>query len=169
MSEQEEGARIVAKYGHRAHEIRDELREAFRVKDGYRAGQLCKEMWHHPDLLMLVVSLLLATPTSGPLATPEEMGMDPESARLKPEAWQVAANDQVEAAAEAHDFPTYARLATDAWLKAVVMDIRKYKADEGIWPDASYLLRGTMVAEPTALTAVAAECLYRLAMAEIGH
>lgn len=168
-AEEQEAARVVARFGRRAHEIANELHEAWQVRDGKWGGLLCQEMYENPDLLMLVVTLLLSTPSSGPLATPEEMGADMSSREnFEPAAWQVAANDQAEAAMEADDFPAYAEITTNTWLKGIVMDIRNYKAERGEWPDASFVLRGTMIADHGAVAAVAAECLYRAAMAEIG-
>ena len=157
----------LAQYGQRAQEMVGELVAACQANDYHRGGELCREMYEKPDLLMLVVGILTSTVVRnyhGPMVDPSQLNM-PED--YKPEAWQVAVVDQMQAAAEQRDINVFASLAVDAELRAMREDVRDLRARGEDMPDVEQLMRAFMVMDQPTVTAVAAEMMRRLLMQEV--
>lgn len=156
----------VNQYGERATQIVNALIRACLEKDHYRGGQLCQEMHREPNLLLLVVGMLtshVVKGINGPLATPEQLGMDP-NALDHSEPWEVGVMDQISAAAENRDVNVFAALSVDALLRSYKSDV----ADAEDMPDAETMMRGFMVMDRMTVIAIAAELLRRLTIQEVG-
>lgn len=156
----------VQQFGERAQQIVSELIEACLAKDHQRGGQLCREMYREPNLLLLVVGMLtshVVKGVNGPLATPEQLGMDPDALDHS-EPWEVGALDQISAAAENRDVNVFAALSVDALLRSYKSDV----ADAADMPDAETMMRGFMVMDRMTVIAIAAELLRRVTIQEVG-
>ena len=163
----------VARYGPRAAQIVAELIESCQANDHRKGGQLCTEMHAEPNLLLLVVGLLTSTvvklsgghtPSDGPIATPEELGMP---ADYQPETWQVGLADQLEAAAANNDIDTFAAVAVDGQIRSMHNDLRDQIENGGEFPTTQQLMRAFLVMDRGALITVGAEMLRRLLKQEV--
>lgn len=160
--------RQVEQYGERSAEIVKELVAAYANNDHHHGGELVREMYNEPDKLLLVVGMLttaVVRATTGPLATPEELGID--TAQMEPQAWQVGVCDQMEAAAAENDFTAFAQIAMDAQLRAYQSDFLAHREQFGHWPDINHVMRGYMIMDRITVIALAAEALRRLVLQEV--
>lgn len=106
------------------------------------------------QLTMRVVNAeRLAQEAHGPMVTAAELGYTPEDA--KPDLWQRAAQDQIEAASQAGDHRLAARLAVDGQVRSTAEDLAK-----GF--DFDHVLRAMGLMPQPMLVLVSAEMLYRL-------
>lgn len=160
--------RQISRYGERAGEIVNELLTCAMNNDHHGGGRLVREMYDEPDKLMLVIGLLTSAVVkgvSGPLATPEQLGIDTDE---PPEPWQVGAGDQMRAAAESQDLQEFARIALEAQIRASANDYTRHYQDTGHYPDSSCLLRAFLILDRITVMALATEALHRLVMLEVG-
>lgn len=147
-----------------AEQLAQRLVQACEDRDGDGARAVYEEATQVPDVLMLLLTNLTTQIVNSKrrrdtaFATAEELGVD---ASQPPELWQVATADQVEAAAQAGDFPVYAVGVTDAMLRAVAKDFRDHYAEHGHWPDVEQTAKATMLMQHSACVALAAELLRR--------
>lgn len=154
----------IAQYGERATQIVHELIGCYHANDHHRGGALVREMHDEPDLLILVIGMLttaVVKSANGPLATPEQLGVDTD---MKPEAWQVGAADQLQAASEQQDLIAFAQIALDAQIRASVSDFEQHLEQFGHYPDVGHLVRAFLLMDRTAVIAMAAEGLRRLTL-----
>lgn len=159
--------RQIAEHGARAQEIVNELIACYTRNDHHAGGRLVREMYEEPDKLMLVIGLLttaVVKGVTGPLATPEQLGIDIEG---EPEPWQIGVSDQLQAASESQNLPQFARIALDAQIKAAMSDFKGYFRENGHYPDTGHLVRALLILDRITVIALSAESLRRLVMSEI--
>lgn len=150
-------------FGVRAQEIVQELLVCYRDQDHYRGGELCKEMWSEPNLLMLVIGLLTTMVVDSATGALIET---PEGANINPQPWEVGAVDQMEAAAEQGDLNAFASIALDAQIRAYRDDMGRVMSQGGDPPDVRVLVQAFLAMNRVSVTAIAAEALRRLIMLE---
>lgn len=161
--------RQVAQYGVRAQEIVNELIACAVSNDHHRGGRLVREMYDEPDKLMLVVGMLttaVVKGVTGPLATPEQLGIDTDT-EIAVEAWEVGAADQLQAASANQDLEVFAKVALDLQIKAALSDFNRHLQETGYYPDAGHLMRALAILDRITVMGLAAESLRRLVMLEI--
>lgn len=159
-------ARQVRQYGQRANEIVKELLASCREGDPRAGGALVRECYEEPEKLMLVIGILtsaVVNGVNGPMATPEELGV--EDVR-ESEPWQVGVTDQLQAAVENGDVNTFAAIALDGQIRALIEDFKESLSTTGYYPDTASVVRSLLLADRVTVTAVAAEAIRRLTLTE---
>lgn len=156
--------RVMAQYQHAAKGLMEQLLDSYRGSKPEVASQIARDLMLSQNthvLLMLLGQLTmrvakaekLAQEAHGPMVTVAELGYTPEEA--KPDLWQTAAQDQIEAASAAGDHRLAARLAVDGQVRSTAEDLAKGY-------DFDHLLRAMGLMPQPMLVLVSAEMLHRL-------
>lgn len=126
----------MARVMDRATELIATLLRSARDQDGAAGGQACLEMAQDIEVLSLVVGTLASAVVDSkaagrevynrPMATPEDLGYKRDQVKVDP--WQIGMADQPAAAAEQHDFETFASLSLESNLRAMVADVKELRA-----------------------------------------
>lgn len=159
--DEEAAARVVAAYGERANQIVNELVKACLAEDPRRGGELVREAYATPDLLLLVVGMLTTGLVKGMNGAMAPLVEEPETEPT--EIWQVAVKDQMAAAVDHKDMNEYARLAVDAQIRTLAAPFTN-PVDV---PDTEQLVRTYAVLDRLSVMACAAEGLRRLVVEEV--
>lgn len=172
MNPDDEWAReVMAGLQTKALEFTQRLVDSCLAGDGEAASYVAQELFQaqNPYLLMLTLGQLTirsvkadrrAAEAHGPLLTPEDVGHHVDSREMP--VWSVGVHDQMRAAVDHGDYRTFAITAVDGQLRAIGMDVAE--SGEVNWDS---LVRGMMLIDQNTLTVIAAEALYRLAVAQM--
>jgi hypothetical protein len=163
--EEQQASELLGRYLTAANEIAKFMLDGAREGDEERIPFSAYKLLERGDekLLAVVLEKLFdyilhlerrALDAHGPLMTAEESGYQD----VKPQAWQLAAHDQILAAAAEGDYQLVGQLAVDGQIKSIIAD------DEPT--DWHSILRMMLLVEQNNLVLLATECFHRLVESE---